>query len=196
MTWEDAWREGRTRWDAGGSPPILETLVRDGALPAGRAIVPGCGTGYDVFTLAADGTREVVGLDLAPTAVGAFEAERARRGLDPARARIRTADFFELPDDERFDLAWDYTFLCAIEPDRRPAWVDTMHRLLAPDGELVTLLFPVTDAPLDQGPPYPIPPHVVRPLIEARFELIELSEVEHSHPGREGKERLARWRPR
>ncbi|MCZ7685418.1 MAG: TPMT family class I SAM-dependent methyltransferase [Sandaracinaceae bacterium] len=52
MSWEDAWREGRTGWDAGGSPPALIELGARGVLPAGRALVPGCGAGWDVLTLA------------------------------------------------------------------------------------------------------------------------------------------------
>ncbi|MFK7984474.1 MAG: methyltransferase domain-containing protein [Sandaracinaceae bacterium] len=198
MTWEDAWREGRTRWDAGQSPPILETLVNSGTLPHGPAVVPGCGSGYDVFTLARDPERSVLGLDLAPTARVRFEAVREQLGVDPERAEIHLGDFFEFAasTDKRFNLAWDYTFFCAIDPAVRTTWVDSMHRLLAPDGELVTLLFPSTDADPGSGPPFPIPPSIAQPIIEARFTLIELTPVLESHPGREGKEQLARWRPK
>ena len=45
MTWQAAWEEGRTPWDAGQSAPILPTVLD--TLPNGRALVPGAGSGYD-----------------------------------------------------------------------------------------------------------------------------------------------------
>jgi hypothetical protein len=194
MSWEDAWREGRTGWDAGGSPPVLIELVQRGALPGGRALVPGCGAGYDVLTLATE-EREVVGLDLAPTAASRFRELREQKRVSPERARAEVADFFAYEPDARFDLVWDYTFLCAIDPSRRPAWVEKMDALLAPGGELVTLIFPATEEPpFGAGPPFALPPQEVRALLAPRFVPIVLEPVAHSHPGREGMEWLGRWR--
>jgi len=71
-----------------------------------------------------------------------------------------------------------------------------MDRLLAPSGELVTLIFPAVDAPpRGEGPPFPLWPDDVRELLDPRgFTAIELRPVSHTHPGREGMEHLARWR--
>ncbi len=196
MSWELAWREGRTGWDAGAPAPALVELVARGVLPEGCALVPGCGAGYDVFALASE-RREVVGLDVAPTAARRFEALREERGVAEDRARIVTEDFFAF-DAGPFDVIFDYTFLCAIDPSMRPAWADRMDALLAPEGELVTLIFPATDAPpFGSGPPFDLRPAQVRALLEPRgFEAIELRPVTRSHPGREGLEHLGRWRRR
>ncbi|HJL17393.1 MAG TPA: methyltransferase domain-containing protein [Sandaracinaceae bacterium LLY-WYZ-13_1] len=196
MTWEKAWREGRTGWDAGASPPVLEELVRRGELPAGRALVPGCGAGYDVFTLATE-ERRVVGLDLAPTAARRFEALREARGVPAERASIVVEDFFAYEPEAPFDVVWDYTFLCAIDPSVRADWARKVESLLAPEGELVTLIFPAVDEPpRGEGPPHPLRPEHVRELLEPRFEAVELRPVDRSHPGREGMEHLGRWRRR
>jgi len=194
LSWEKAWREGRTGWDAGASAPALVELVERGVLPTGRALVPGCGAGYDVFTLASD-AREVIGLDIAPTAAERFEALREARGVPPAQARIVSADFFAFEADP-FDVIFDYTFLCALDPSMRPQWAKKMDSLLADGGELVTLIFPaVAEPPLGQGPPFPLNPPDVRALLEPLgYEAVELHPVARSHPGREGKEHLARWR--
>ena len=32
---------------------------------------------------------------------------------------------------------------CAIDPETRPAWAKAMYELLKPDGELITLMYPV-----------------------------------------------------
>ncbi len=196
MTWENAWREGRTGWDAGGSPPALLELVQAGELPGGRALVPGCGAGHDVLTLAS-GDRTVVGLDVAPTAAARFAELRRERGVPESQARIVTADFFEFEPDARFNLVWDYTFFCAIDPSQRPAWGRHMAELVAPGGLLVTLVFPVVPgAPPDRGPPYAIHPEDVRAALGDAFDSVAVEPVSESHPGREGKEILARWRRR
>lgn len=192
MSWEDAWKEGRTGWDAGMSPPALRKLVRRDDAPKGRALVPGCGAGYDVFTLARAGWT-AVGLDLAPTATERFESVRDGAGLTQAEASVVLHDFFSWSPDDPFDLIWDYTFLCAIEPEMREAWRDQMAKLLAPGGQLVTLIFPADPSRGDAGPPYQVSPELVTDLLQPRFENLEMTKVTESHPGREGKEWLARW---
>ncbi len=197
MSWEDAWREGRTGWDAGASPPALVELARSGDLPSGRALVPGCGAGYDVLTLAHAGLA-ATGLEVAPTAAERFEALRDDAGLDPSVARVELGDFFTYAPAAPFDLMWDYTFLCAIEPARRPAWEARAHTLLADDGELVTLIFPARPEPLNGPgrPPYPLLPEDVEALLSPRWERVELRPVTRSHAGRDGLEHLGRWRKR
>ncbi len=193
MSWEDHWREGNTPWDAAASPPILHKLVATG-LRGRRALVPGCGAGYDVFTLASAGF-EVVGLDVAPSAAPRFAKLRARAGLRQDQARLVTEDFFEFSPPEPFDLIWDYTFLCALDPERRPDWKDKQLSLLHRGGELCTLLFPVDPAaPRNVGPPYPLDPESVRHLLAPELVPITLERVRRSHPGRTGKEWLGRWR--
>lgn len=199
MTWEQAWQEQRTGWDAGQSSPILRALVEDDVLPNGRALVPGCGAGYDVLTLAAP-ERTAIGVDLAPTAAARFRALRDERNIAPEHAQIRVGSFFDLDLGGPFDLIFDYTFLCAIEPEMRSKWATRMHDLLTPEGELVTLVFPVRHANLadtredPQGPPYAMHPELLRELLTPRFTPIVLEPAQHSHPGRVGKEWLGRWR--
>lgn len=196
MTWENAWREGRTGWDAGGSPPALLELLRSGSLPEGRALVPGCGTGYDVLTLASE-RRAVTGLDVAPTAATRFETLRRELGVPEAQARVVVTDFFDFEPDDRFELAWDYTFFCAIDPERRAAWGRRMAELIAPGGLVVSLVFPVVPgAPPNRGPPYAIHPDDLGAALGDAFESVSVEPVTESHSGREGKELLARWRRR
>ncbi|MEM7608653.1 MAG: methyltransferase [Myxococcota bacterium] len=189
MTWEDAWKEGRIPWDAGAAAPaLLEAL--EGDLPEGRALVPGCGSGYDAFALDAAG-YEAVGLDIAPSARARFDEVGASLG---SKAILGTEDFFTF-ETKPFDLIWDYTFLCAIDPAMRPAWRTRMAELLAPEGRLLTLIFPDIDpGPNYEGPPWPLSPASVGTLMEGEFVRESLTRPRASHPGREGKEWLAVWR--
>jgi hypothetical protein len=197
MSWQEAWREERTPWDAGEAAPSLIDLVNGEELPTGRALVPGAGSGYDVLALASP-DRHAVGLDLADGARERFESLRKKQGVSEAWAELVVANFFDWQPDEPFDVIWDYTFLCAIEPQMRPRWAERVDELLAPGGELVTLIFPVVDPsdnkdPMD-GPPYPMSPELVRGLLEPRFEAFYLEPAARSHEGREGMEWVGRWR--
>ncbi len=78
----------------------------------------------------------------------------------------------------------------------RPRWAERVGELLAPDGELVTLIFPIVDKDPDDGPPYALNAELVRGLLEPSFDLVFLEPPSDSHPGREGKECVARWRRR
>jgi SAM-dependent methyltransferase len=189
--WKEAWRAGRTPWDEGKSPPALYELLSRGLVPGGRTLVPGCGTGYDLATLARH-DRDVVGIDLSELARDAFEREYPDL---PGNVRYEVADFFTFDDGASFDFVWDYTFFCALDPDRRSEWASVMTRLMSPGGLLATLVFPFEDPISDrQGPPWPINTDLVRGVLGQAFELIEAAPAAHSHPGREGKEVLALWR--
>ena len=193
VDWRQAWKTGVTPWDAGASPPALRGLLDRGAVPGGRVLVPGCGTGYDLATLARE-DREVVGIDLSDDARTAFLAEHPSL---PGSVVYEVTDFFSYAPARGFDFVWDYTFFCALDPDQRSAWSQTMKRLVEPAGVLATLLFPFEDPISDRaGPPWPINTEMVRSYVEDAFEELDTAEVEQTHPGREGKERLALWRRR
>ncbi len=195
MSWEEAWSEGRTGWDAGkGAPPLVE-LIGSGRLPKGRALVPGCGSGYDVFNLAEAGW-EVDGLDVAPTAVERFKSLREERGISAEKAHITNADFFAYEADP-YDLIFDYTFLCAIELERRHDWARKTASLLDDDGLLVTLVFPMGDGfEYEEGPPYRLSPDVVRGVALPYFTCVDVFRPSQSHEGREGREMVALWKKR
>ncbi|XP_074281298.1 putative thiol methyltransferase 2 isoform X4 [Silene latifolia] len=103
------------------------------------------------------------------------------------------ADFFTWNPTELFDLIFDYTFFCAIEPKLRSAWAHRISDLLKPDGELITLMFPFDDH--DGGPPYKISiadyETVLHPL---GFQAISIVENELAVPSRKGREKLGRWK--
>ncbi|XP_040381548.1 probable thiol methyltransferase 2 isoform X2 [Oryza brachyantha] len=146
--WEKSWEAGVTPWDLGKPTPIIEHLVKSGTLPKGRALVPGCGTGYDVVALASP-ERFVVGLDVSSTAVE--KAKQWSSALPNADYFTFLADdFFEWKPSERFDLIFDYTFFCALHPSLRLAWAETVSRLLKPDGELITLIYLIDNSAVDQ----------------------------------------------
>ena len=196
MSWEERWQTKNTPWDQGGSAPALVDLLATTDLPHGWALVPGAGAGYDVLSLAS-ADRRVVGVDLAPGAVETFRSLRTRAGLSDEEAEMVCADFFSWEAPVRFNLIYDYTFLCAIPPEARPAWRARIDELLVPGGELLMLIFPVNPPFGESGsPPSQLTPEMVSELLGDSFEPLHLAPATRSVESRRGREWLGRWRRR
>ena len=72
VDWRQAWKAGVTPWDAGASPPALRGLLDRGAVPSGRVLVPGCGTGYYLAQLMTAGEAEIDMASLDPKRFGSW----------------------------------------------------------------------------------------------------------------------------
>jgi len=117
---------------------------------------------YDALALADHGFESVTAIDLSPAACTAAEAEIG--GKSASSVRVLCGDFFELDGNIKYDLIWDNTFLCAIEPEARERWAQQMRSLIAPTGELITCVFPIGER--EGGPPYALSVPLVRALLE------------------------------
>lgn len=106
-------------------------------------------------------------------------------------AEFQLMSFFETPsetEDVKYDFIYDYTFLCALDPTMRMSWALKMSELVKPGGELLTLIFPISEE-REGGPPFRVSLEVVKDLLEpAGFESfqLELLPSELCHPGRDG----------
>ncbi|KAL3469147.1 S-adenosyl-L-methionine-dependent methyltransferase [Aspergillus californicus] len=217
--WSDLWDSGDSGlWDRGIPSPALVDLLEEfsgglldplmdlqlglGGKEGGdkmekkrskrrkRALVPGCGLGYDVLSLALHGF-DAYGLEISSTAVSEAK-EYAREEMNPdsqpqaqffgqdckdtqSQSRLppgavtfMKGDFFNetntwsgagleldtLGDELTFDVIYDYTFLCALHPTKRPHWASRMAELLKPGGLLICLEFPMYKDPSLPGPPW------------------------------------------
>ncbi|KFK37216.1 hypothetical protein AALP_AA4G228900 [Arabis alpina] len=189
--WEKSWEEGATPWDLGKPTPIIVHLNETGSLPNGRALVPGCGTGYDVVAMACP-DRHVVGLDVSKTAVE--RSSKKFSSLPNAKYfSFLCEDFFTWELAEKFDLIVDYTFFCAFEPSVRPLWAQRTEKLLKPDGELITLMFPIEERA--GGPPYTVSvSDYEKVLIPLGFVATSIVDNELAVGPRKGIEMIGRWK--
>jgi len=191
--WDAMWKAGLKVGDAFDTgtpaPCLLNELAMD-RVPQGKALVPGCGRGYDVYALASP-TRVAVGVELSE---GAVQAARAFQYpcSTPANATFKQGNFFELDPQEKFDFIYDYTFLCALDPTVRGDWAKQMGVLTKPGGLLLTLVFPICEK--TGGPPFAVNLQLVEDLLmtgsEAgkwRKEQLDVLPPELSHPGRDGR---------
>jgi len=184
--WEALYRQGRMPWDAGGIPEDFARWLAGGG-PGGRALIPGCGSGYEAVRLAAAG-YEVLAIDFSRAAV-----TRARRINEGSGARVELADFFSLAE-QGFDLIYERAFMCALPPTKRADWAFRCAELLAPGGWLTGLFF--IDAGVSEGPPFGIDQEALLALLDPAFELHSDSESLGSLPVFVGRERWQAWRRR
>ncbi|PYH45963.1 thiol methyltransferase [Aspergillus saccharolyticus JOP 1030-1] len=178
--WSQLWdTDNSDLWDRGKPSPALVDLIEERrdlvslVGPDGRkkkALVPGCGKGYDVVMLALHG-YDVYGLEISSTGVSvarryaenelanpqAYNWGASRVDCQPGQVEFIQGDFFKRDWEKpglKFDLIYDYTFLCALHPTMRPQWAARMAELLIPGGQLVCLEFPLYKDPSLPGPPW------------------------------------------
>lgn len=184
--WENLYRQGRTPWDAGGTPRALERFLEED-VPGGRALVPGCGAGYEAVRLAEAG-MSVTAIDFCPAAV-----TRAREISRGSGARVLHADFFDV-DLGCFDLIYERAFLCALPPRLRESWARRCADLLVPGGLLAGLFF--TDPAAKDGPPFGISMKDLTRILTPEFRLHKDRSSGGSLPVFAGRERWQVWERR
>lgn len=130
VKWNDLWKEGFVPWDKGFPSPALVDLLaeRQDILPAKserkKALVPGCGKGYDVLLLSSWG-YDAYGLDVSEIAlqgakqtqneVGDQDIYKTKEGVQKGNVTWLSGDFFkseflqDVEGEPTFDLIYDYT---------------------------------------------------------------------------------------
>jgi SAM-dependent methyltransferase len=141
--WNDLWADNFSPWDRGAPSPALIDLLAAGTDPDGkalfsaspegrrkRALVPGCGRGYEVLLLAAAG-YDAVGLDASSVAIKAAKELAEQEGStyplgkdiqERGRIEFVEEDFYDdkwikkvfKDGDDKFDLIYDYTVCLMI----------------------------------------------------------------------------------
>lgn len=188
--WEQLWKEGVIPLDAQGVTPIIAQLLKEKKIPEGRALVPGCGLGYDVVAMGSP-TRSVIGLDISKTALQQAELF-AEKSPNAKFVEFVNADFLSFTPPFKFDVVFDYTFFCSLEPNLRQQWAEKMVDVLALNGELITFMFPLDDH--EGGPPYSVSLEAYKKVLSPLgFHMTSCNSDVPSLEARKGMEKLARW---
>ncbi|KAL8720856.1 MAG: hypothetical protein Q9225_002335 [Loekoesia sp. 1 TL-2023] len=232
--WAQLWTAGDfLPWDKGTPNPALidlldqrkdligDCFVEDaegtGTKRRKRALVPGCGGGYDVLLLASYG-YDAYGLEVSEKAIERCIEEQKANGdkypvkdeaVGAGRCMFLKGDFFEdgwskaIAAEGTFELIYDYTFLCALNPSMRPAWALRMSQLLSrkPPGHLICLEYPTYKESSTGGPPFGLTPqtyveHLSHPGEEVPYDEAGQVEVRsQSQPSSGSLERIDHWQP-
>ncbi len=176
-SWSIRYAMSQTPWDLG--EPHAELVTRLAADPGlgtgepGRVLVPGCGSGYDAEALA-DAGWTVTALDFAASAQNLVETKLGDRGA------FVLGDLFEYQPTNPFDLVFDHTCFCAIDPERRPEYGNAAARWLKPNGRFVSIVFPMGKPVELGGPPHAMATDDLRVALGPAFEMVTDDEADCS----------------
>lgn len=184
--WQKHYDEDDLAWDLGEVAHPFVRLWEDKVLTPGTLIVPGCGQGHEVIYFAERGFQ-VTGVDYSPGAVKLLCDSMNRRSLS---GQVLHRDFFELEaaHDQIYDAMLEQTFFCAIHPDQRSAYVETVSRILKPGGLLFGLFYETGE---EGGPPFNTTEADIQNHFAAAFDIERLEKCSFSSEKRKDKEWLA-----
>jgi 2-polyprenyl-3-methyl-5-hydroxy-6-metoxy-1,4-benzoquinol methylase len=145
--WDGSYRDGTAPWDIGRPQAAFERLASEGRW-RGAVLDCGCGSGEHALRAAELGL-EVLGVDVAATAIAMAREKAAARG--PA-AEFEVADALHLERLGRtFDTVLDCGLLHTFDGDERRAYVASLATATRPGAALFVLCFrPAT--PETEGP--------------------------------------------
>lgn len=182
IRWDEHYQNDEIPWDIGGTTKALVDLYKDATLRKKRILVPGCGRGHDAHFLSLRGA-DVVGADYSSDAL-----EAARATYPQSRVTWSQTDVTTMAFDEGFDLIWEYTCFCALQPKFREAYLDRVAANLNDGGQYCGMVFHSVPDPKG-GPPFEIEADAFRKLLEERFEVdLFEADTERSIKPRLGKE--------
>jgi len=184
--WEAMWQneekngESKPKFDCNRTEPALVHFLAKNTTfvpelqktKSARVLVPGCGRGYALETFSSTffDSENIVGLEVSETARNACEAYQSE---NKSKAKCVVEDFFT--HDDKYDVIYDCTFLCAIQPTQRHVWAEQMRNLTKKGSRVISLVFPLGD--FKGGPPFALSPELVKSLLQNDFDVEELIQV-------------------
>ncbi|WP_303674167.1 methyltransferase [Vampirovibrio chlorellavorus] len=184
--WENRYITQNTGWDLAGPSPHFVALIKapPAFLKPGAMAVLGAGRGHDA-ALFGQNAFQVSGFDYASSAV---QEARQRYGqwADFHQRDIFTLGQADTPFAHQFDYVLEHTCFCAILPKQRPDYLQTVTRLLKPEGYLIGIFWEHEEA---DGPPFSTTLEAVQALFCDSFDIISVEERQPAS-NRRGIERL------
>lgn len=169
-------------WNLGEPAEALKDMLPRLKLPKSRVLVLGCGEGHDAAFFAQSG-HVVTGVDFSEEAI-----LRARKnyGTIPGLT-FSQQDVFKMDPKfvGAFDIVFEHTCYCAIEPSRRRDLVKVWKQALHDQGQVMGVFFTMYKK---QGPPYGGSEWELRQRLKDSFQFVFWGRWQKSRPNRQGKE--------
>lgn len=135
--WEVPYLDGPAPWDVGYPQPAVVRVAAAGGF-AGAVLDVGCGTGENTLYIATQGLQ-VLGVDVAPTALALARAKAAARGV---RADFAPADAMRLQRlRRRFRTVLDCGLFHGFDDEERAEYVASLASATERGGTLYVLCF-------------------------------------------------------
>lgn len=146
--WDGLYQQSKDGWELNAPAPALVDMLPRLKLPKSRVLVLGCGRGNDAAFFAESG-HLVTAVDISADAIAAAK----ERYPQFSNITWLHQDIFAMPvsANGQFDVVFEHTCYCAVDPEKRNQLVKLWNRLLMPQGFLMGVFF-VMDRP--SGPPF------------------------------------------
>jgi SAM-dependent methyltransferase len=144
--WDASYDDGPAPWDTGQAQPAFVRLASQGKF-VGPVLDAGCGTGENALHVASLGL-EVLGVDVAETALAMAREKAAQRGLG---AEFAFADAFQLERlGRKFQTVLDCGLFHTFDAEEQPRYAASLASVTESGGTLFVLCF--SDEGPDTGP--------------------------------------------
>ena len=173
--WNQCYIDNNTGWDIGTATPVFKQWA-DSLPKKSKILVPGAGNGYDPLYFSSLG-HDVTAIDFSEVAIKSIKQKANSKNL-----KINTLqyDFFDLKNKfkDEFDFIVEYTFFCAIGPQKRLDYINIVYNLLNNDGHLIGLFLPLNKDLSEGGPPFAVKENEIKSKFSKKFNLID----SYTHP--------------
>lgn len=182
--WSQRYINNEARWDLGEAAMGLQSLLPKLKLPASRVLVLGGGSGHDAAYFAKQG-HHVTLVDISPEAIA--KAQSLHAGL--GNLTFIESDVFNLPSSmyQQYDLIFEHTCFCAIDPHKRNDLIKQWRRLLHNQGTLLGVFFTM---PKRIGPPFGASEWELQRRFQNHFQTLIWQRMRQSIKPRLGRELL------
>jgi SAM-dependent methyltransferase len=178
--WEERYQQQNTPWDIGNASPPIQQYMDQIEDRSKSILIPGAGLAHDAIALHQKGFSHVWVCDWAASAFDTLLANAP----DFPKEHLMVADFFKL--EMQVDILLEQTFFCAIDPSKRPEYVEKAAALLKPEGRIAGLLF--ADHFAKEGPPFGGTKAEYLRLFSKHFNIVNMELAANSIKPRAGSE--------
>ncbi len=178
--WNQKYIHEDTHWDIGYPSTPIKNYIDQLANKKLNILIPGCGNAYEAEYLISRGFENVYLIDWSDVAINNFMSKKH----NIPDSHLFCADFFE--HQGKYDIIFEQTFFCAIDPTERSHYANKIHGLLNAGGKLVGLLF--DDKLNDDKPPFGGTKEEYMTYFLPYFSFKVFERSYNSIPPREGRE--------
>ena len=169
--WNQKYISNKFTWDIGTPTPIFKEWSKKIINKQNIKIcIPGCGRGHDVIYLAKKGF-DVYAFDFSIEAINYLKKKSNKLNINTF-----CLDFFNLDKkfNNFFDYILEYTFYCAISPERRIEYINKCHDLLKDNGKIIAIMLPINTDP-NTGPPFLVKKEELNENFNKKFNIITIN---------------------